>query len=41
MCIRDRPTYVGKTIDALSEEKVIVEWKEVHGVDRVLMKKNT
>jgi pyrimidine operon attenuation protein/uracil phosphoribosyltransferase len=35
------PTYVGKTIDALSEEKVIVEWKEVHGVDRVLMKKNT
>jgi pyrimidine operon attenuation protein/uracil phosphoribosyltransferase len=35
------PTYVGKTIDALSEEKVIVEWKEIHGVDRVLMKKNT
>ena len=25
------PTYVGKTIDALSEEKVIVEWKELHG----------
>ena len=34
-----QPNYVGKTIDAIESEKVIVEWKETIGKDRVLMKK--
>ena len=34
------PNYVGKTIDVLDTEKVIVEWKEINGNDRVLMVKN-
>jgi len=33
------PNYVGKTIDVLDTEKVIVEWKEINGNDRVLMVK--
>ena len=32
-----QPNYVGRTIDALDSEKVIVEWKEVNGKDRILM----
>ena len=34
-----QPNYVGRTIDALETEKVIVEWKEINGKDRVLMVK--
>jgi pyrimidine operon attenuation protein/uracil phosphoribosyltransferase len=29
------PTYTGKTVDAISSEKVRVEWKEVEGEDKV------
>ena len=35
-----QPNYVGRTIDALETEKVIVEWKEINGKDRVLMVKS-
>lgn len=28
--------YIGTTIDALSQEYVKVEWKEIHGEDRIL-----
>ena len=35
-----QPNYVGRTIDILDTEKVIVEWKEINGNDRVLMVKN-
>jgi pyrimidine operon attenuation protein/uracil phosphoribosyltransferase len=35
-----QPNYVGKTIDAIESEKVIVEWEETTGKDRVLMKKS-
>ena len=35
-----QPNYVGRTIDALETEKVIVEWKEINGNDRVLMVKS-
>ena len=35
-----QPNYVGKTIDALDSEKVIVEWEENTGNDRVLMRKS-
>ena len=31
--------YVGRTVNAIDSEKVIVEWKEVAGKDRVLMRK--
>ena len=34
------PNYVGRTIDVLDTEKVIVEWKEINGNDRVLMVKS-
>jgi len=34
------PNYVGKTIDAMESEKIIVEWEEITGVDRVLMRKS-
>ena len=34
-----QPNYVGRTIDVLDTEKVIVEWKEINGNDRVLMAK--
>ncbi len=33
------PNYVGRTIDILETEKVIVEWNEINGRDRVLMQK--
>ena len=33
-----QPNYVGKTIDAIDSEKVIVEWKETAGTDRILMR---
>ena len=33
------PNYVGKTIDSISSEKVVVEWDEIGGKDRVLIKK--
>lgn len=29
--------YIGKTIDSIVSEKVIVEWKETEGVDRVTL----
>ena len=32
-----QPNYVGRIIDAIDSERVIVEWKEVNGKDRVLM----
>ena len=35
-----QPNYVGRTIDALETEKVIVEWKEINGKDRVLMRES-
>lgn len=35
-----QPNYVGRTIDVLDTEKVIVEWKEINGNDRVLMAKS-
>ena len=35
-----QPNYVGKTIDAMQSEKVIVEWKEINGKDRILMVKS-
>ena len=35
-----QPTYVGKTIDAIDSEKIIVEWKETTGTDRILMIKS-
>jgi pyrimidine operon attenuation protein/uracil phosphoribosyltransferase len=34
-----QPNYVGKTIDALESEKIIVEWEENTGNDRVLIRK--
>jgi pyrimidine operon attenuation protein / uracil phosphoribosyltransferase len=35
-----QPNYVGKTIDAIESEKIIVEWKETTGTDRILMRKS-
>ena len=35
-----QPNYVGRTIDAIDSERVIVEWKEVNGRDRILMVKS-
>ena len=35
-----QPNYVGRTIDVLETEKVIVEWKEINRKDRVLMVKS-
>ncbi|MBT5750001.1 MAG: bifunctional pyr operon transcriptional regulator/uracil phosphoribosyltransferase PyrR [Flavobacteriales bacterium] len=35
-----QPNYVGRTIDAIDSEKIIVEWKEVNGKDRILMVKS-
>jgi len=35
-----QPNYVGRTIDAIESEKIIVEWKEINGKDRVLMRKS-
>ena len=35
-----QPNYVGKTIDEIDSERVIVEWKEVNGKDRILMMKS-
>lgn len=32
-----QPDYVGKWIDTISTEKVIVEWKETEGADKVLL----
>ena len=29
--------YIGKTIDSIASEKVIVEWKEIDGADRVTL----
>ena len=35
-----QPNYVGRTIDAIESERVIVEWKEINGKDRILMVKS-
>ena len=35
-----QPNYIGKTIDSLDSERVIVEWKEVHKHDRILIVKS-
>ena len=35
-----QPNYVGKKIDAMDSEKIIVEWEETTGIDRVLMRKS-
>ena len=35
-----QPNYVGRTIHAIDSERVIVEWKEVNGKDRILMVKS-
>ena len=34
-----QPNYVGKTIDVVKSQKVVVEWKETTGVDKVLIRK--
>ena len=34
-----QPNYVGKTIDAVESEKIVVQWEEIHGIDRVLIRK--
>jgi pyrimidine operon attenuation protein/uracil phosphoribosyltransferase len=36
-----QPNYIGRTIDILDSERVIVEWKEVKGRDRVLIGDST
>ena len=33
-----QPNYVGKTIDAIESEKIVVQWKETNGIDRVLIR---
>ena len=35
-----QPNYVGRTIDAIESEKVVVEWEEFNVSDRVLMRKS-
>jgi pyrimidine operon attenuation protein/uracil phosphoribosyltransferase len=35
-----QPNYVGRTIDVIDSERVIVEWKEVNGKDRIVMVKS-
>ena len=35
-----QPNYVGRTIDEIDSERVIVEWKEQNGKDRILMVKS-
>lgn len=32
-----QPDYVGQKVDAISSEKVIVEWEEVKGIDKVIL----
>ena len=34
-----QPNYVGRTIDALESEKIVVEWEEFNGSDSILMRK--
>ena len=34
-----QPNYVGKNIDVMDSEKIIVEWQEISNIDRVLIKK--
>ena len=36
-----QPNYIGRTIDILDSERVIVEWKDVSGTDRILIENNT
>ena len=35
-----QPNYVGKNIDVMDSEKIIVEWQEISKTDRVLIKEN-
>ena len=35
-----QPNYVGRTIDEIDSERVIVEWEELNGNDRILMVKS-
>ena len=35
-----QPNYVGRTVDSIDYERVIVEWKEENGKDRILMVKS-
>jgi len=35
-----QPNYVGRTVDSIDSERVIVEWKEENGKDRILMVKS-
>jgi len=32
-----QPDYVGQKVDAISSEKVIVEWEEIKGIDQVVL----
>ena len=32
-----QPDYVGKRVDTLTSERVLVEWKEIDGIDRVVL----
>jgi len=34
-----QPNYIGKNIDVMDSEKIIVEWQEISKTDRVLIKK--
>ena len=35
-----QPNYVGKTVDTIEAEKVIVQWEETEGEDKVIMLKS-
>ena len=35
-----QPNYVGKAVDTIDSERVIVEWKEENGEDRIIMVKS-
>ena len=35
-----QPNYVGRTVDAIDSDRVLVEWKEENGKDRILMVKS-
>jgi pyrimidine operon attenuation protein/uracil phosphoribosyltransferase len=35
-----QPDYVGRVVDSIDSERVIVEWKEENGKDRILMVKS-
>ena len=34
------PNYVGKTVDSISSEKVVVKWKEIDNEDKIILLKS-